>query len=122
MDGDFSTQTDNGVFSQAFAITIVPPPSIVSRHIFYNDSAFHGNDPSVNVGDDAAIPTGKTPLLPGSAAAFANYITGADGVTGIMIDVRGLTGTTVHQAGPGRRCRRSTFGPVRAARPATVWC
>ena len=30
-------------------------PEVVGRHVFYNNSAFDGNDPSANAADDAAV-------------------------------------------------------------------
>jgi hypothetical protein len=68
-----------------------PPPlaTVVGRHLFYNDSAFDGNDAAPNAGDDGAIATGKAALLPGRAAAFANVTGYTRGINGVMIDVAG---------------------------------
>jgi subtilisin-like proprotein convertase family protein len=63
---------------------------VVGRHIFYNNSAFDGKDPSANAQDDAAIATDKQVLLPGETATFANYTSYARGINGIMLDVQGL--------------------------------
>ena len=83
---------------------------VVDRHIFYNNSAWDGNDPAANASDDNAIaphpsildatdPTypgnqpkelGKEALLRGGTATFANYTSYARGINGIMIDIRGL--------------------------------
>jgi len=77
---------------------------VVGRHLFYNGSALDGNDPAANAADDAAIapdPTelaasgfdvslGKSALLPGQTASFANYSSFASGLTGVMIDVMNL--------------------------------
>ena len=60
---------------------------VKARYIFYNESAFDSNS------DDEAIATDKFPLLPGPASTFDNYINHPDGVTGIMVDIVGLTGT-----------------------------
>jgi hypothetical protein len=55
--------------------------------VFYNDSAFDGDDPLANALDDAAIAPDKSPLLPGGAATFANYTSYQAGINGVMIDV-----------------------------------
>ncbi|NLF29625.1 MAG: hypothetical protein GX591_01915 [Planctomycetes bacterium] len=66
---------------------------VVARHVFYNNSAFDGYDAAANEGDDDAIATDKTPLLPGQKATAVNY-TGYDrGINGIMIDIAGVPGT-----------------------------
>ena len=67
------------------------PAEVVARHIFYNNSVFDA------VSDDDAIasglqqPTelshGKTPLLPGETASFANYTSFTKGINGIMVDI-----------------------------------
>jgi hypothetical protein len=66
-----------------------PPAAVVGRHVFYNGSAFDGNDAAANPSDDAAIATGKAPLLPGHTASFANVTSYTRGINGIMIDVSG---------------------------------
>jgi hypothetical protein len=42
-----------------------PPGTVVTRHVFDNNSFFDGNDPTPNAGDDAAMDATKTALLPG---------------------------------------------------------
>ena len=64
--------------------------SVVGRHIFYNNSAFDGNDLAINAADDAAIATDKTAHEPGQIATFANYTSYSRGINGIMIDVESL--------------------------------
>jgi len=76
-------------------IIISPTPEIVGRYIFYNQSAFDGNDPAVNAADDGAVATDKTALRPGnpdSSAAFANYTSYHRGINGIMVDVADAPG------------------------------
>jgi hypothetical protein len=63
------------------------------RHVFYNRSAFDGNDPSANASDDGAIATDKTALLPGGTATLANYTSYSRGINGIMVDIASLPGT-----------------------------
>ncbi|HUT09910.1 MAG TPA: hypothetical protein VMY42_05405 [Thermoguttaceae bacterium] len=60
---------------------------IAGRHVFYNHSAFDGNDASANANDDNAIATDKTALLPGGRAGFVNYTSYARGINGIMVDL-----------------------------------
>jgi hypothetical protein len=63
-------------------------------NVFYNNSAFDGNDPAASVADDAAVATDKTPLLSGETATLANYTSYAKGINGIMVDIAGgLPGT-----------------------------
>ena len=64
--------------------------TVAGRYVFYNRSYFDGNNPSATAGDDAAIDTGKSALLPGGAATFANYTSYSRGINGIMVDVSGL--------------------------------
>jgi len=66
------------------------PAEVVGRHVFYNHSAFDGNDPQAGVADDRAIAADKAALLPGQSAAFANYTSYHRGINGIMIDVVGM--------------------------------
>ncbi|MBN2477183.1 MAG: right-handed parallel beta-helix repeat-containing protein [Pirellulales bacterium] len=63
---------------------------VVGRHVFYNNSAFDGNDSGANADDDGAIAPDKTALLPGGAATFANYTSYSRGINGIMVDIEGL--------------------------------
>jgi hypothetical protein len=65
---------------------------VVGRHVFYNGSSFDGGDPAAGPGDDAAIATDKSALLPGQTAGFANVISFAGGINGLMIDVAGWHG------------------------------
>ena len=70
-----------------------PPPLIAGRFMFYNRSAWDGNNPSANANDDGAIANDKSVLLPGQTATFANYTSYSRGINGLMIDVRNLRGT-----------------------------
>ncbi len=66
---------------------------VVGRYVFYNNSAWDGNDPSATVEDDTAIATNKTALLPGGTASFANYASYSLGLNGIMLDIAALGGS-----------------------------
>ncbi len=80
--------------SRDFEIALVAPPAlIINRQVFYNNSAWDGNDPAAGAADDAAIATDKTALLPNQASAFTNYTSYSKGINGIMIDVQDLLGT-----------------------------
>ena len=62
--------------------------------MFYNQSAFDGNNAQVNASDDNAIATDKTPYLPaGGTATFANFSSYTRGINGIMVDLQGTHGT-----------------------------
>jgi len=76
--------------------------AVVGRHIFYNESAWDGNDALANENDDLAIAPdpagaadphlGKTALLPCQTATLKNYTSYARGINGIMVDIAGLAG------------------------------
>ena len=72
---------------------VTPIPVVRSRHIFYNDSAFDGNDGNANPQDDDAIATDKTALLARETGAFANYTSYEKGINGIMVDIANPAGT-----------------------------
>ncbi len=66
---------------------------VVGRWIFYNNSAFDGDDSSANAADDQAIATDKQAIRSGTGdptATFANYTSYSRGINGIMIDVANL--------------------------------
>ena len=65
-------------------------PKVVGRHVFYNNSAFDGNNTAANEADNAAIAPDKVALLPGGTATFANYTSYNKGINGIIFDVAGL--------------------------------
>jgi hypothetical protein len=65
----------------------------VGRYIYYNNSAFDGNNPNANATDDGAIAPDKKALLPGETTTFANYTSYNRGINGIMIDIADLPGT-----------------------------
>jgi hypothetical protein len=63
---------------------------VTARHVFYNRSAFDGNNASINTSDDAAIATDKTAYLPGDGlAGFNNVSSYSRGINGLMIDLVG---------------------------------
>jgi len=65
-------------------------PFIRGRYVFYNASAFDGNDTAADARDDDAIAVDKRALLPGRAASFANYTSYTRGINGVMVDVANL--------------------------------
>ncbi|MGD9723368.1 MAG: hypothetical protein AB7O59_19100 [Pirellulales bacterium] len=77
------------ITGQIVATTTLPEStSVVGRHVFYNRSAFDGNDVSINSADDAAIAIDKTAYLPGDGlAGFQNITSYSRGVNGIMVDL-----------------------------------
>jgi len=66
---------------------------IEGRWVFYNRSAWDGNDPAANANDDNAIATDKSALLPGGVATFANYTSYSRGLNGLVVDISNLSGT-----------------------------
>jgi hypothetical protein len=71
------------------------PPSVVGRHIFYNESAFDGNNADIqpvaagayNDDSDAIDPTKSAYLLGSGPATFANISSYDKGINGIIIDL-----------------------------------
>ena len=66
---------------------------VVSRHVFYNDSAWDGDGSALSSADDAAIATDKTAFLGTGTATFANYTSYFQGINGIMVDIDHGIGT-----------------------------
>jgi hypothetical protein len=88
--------TDNGSpnlsVEKNFTIVVtdvVEYATVAGRHVFYNRSAFDGNDAEANAADDGAV-ADKQALLPGQAAAFVNYTSYTRGINGLMVDIAGL--------------------------------
>ncbi|MBN2474800.1 MAG: hypothetical protein JXB62_09345 [Pirellulales bacterium] len=69
------------------------PAAVTARLVFYNNSAFDGNDPAANQQDEDAIALDKRALLPGGTATFANCTSYSRGINGIIMDVAKLAGT-----------------------------
>jgi hypothetical protein len=68
-------------------------PTVVGRHLFYNQSRHDGNSALATAADDGAIATDKTALLPGGTATFANVSSYTRGINGLMVDIANLPGT-----------------------------
>ncbi|MBC8872751.1 MAG: hypothetical protein H8E44_25240 [Planctomycetes bacterium] len=103
---------DGGQDAINFTVTVLDSV-VAQRHVFYNNSAFDGDDTAANAADDGAIAPqepaadtddvtspdrqpkqlGKRALLPGETASFVNYTSYSQGLNGIMIDVTNLPGT-----------------------------
>ena len=71
--------------------------SVAGRMVFYNHSAFDGDDVNANAQDVGAIATDKAALLPGQTAGFANYTSYNRGINGVAIDIAAGAGA----AAPG---------------------
>ena len=67
--------------------------SVSGRRIFYNESAFDGNNLAATAQDDGTIAPDKVALLPGGTATFVNYTSYSKGINGVMVDIAGLAGT-----------------------------
>ena len=88
----FRQGRDQEVLDRVLA-AITPDTRIVNTEVFYNNSAFDGNDPAASAADDSAIATDKEFLQADEVATFANYTSYSRGINGIMIDIEGLTFT-----------------------------
>jgi hypothetical protein len=65
----------------------LPVPTVLANSVFYNGSAYDGQNGSSNLTDTGAVATDKQALLPGQAATFRNVTSYAKGINGIIIDV-----------------------------------
>jgi len=90
-DDSFSYSVSDGHAGSATATATIALREIIGRKVFYNHSAFDGNDPAANAADDEAIAPDKTALLPGGTATFANYTSYVRGINGIIVDIGGLS-------------------------------
>ena len=71
---------------------------MAGARVFYNNSAFDGNDPAANAADDAAVSlpvpnVGKRALLPGARSRWFHVTNYTKGINGIMVDVSDPGGT-----------------------------
>jgi hypothetical protein len=64
----------------------------VGVRLFYNNSAFDGNGPTVTASDFAAMATDKVPLGAGQTASFANISGYSRGINGLFVDFNALPG------------------------------
>jgi hypothetical protein len=70
--------------------TYASQSSVAGRHLFYNQSAFDGNNAAINAADAIAIAPDKSAYLPGSGQAMLANLTNFDkGINGIMVDLAG---------------------------------
>ena len=83
---------DGGTFMGADQTT-----NVVGRHVFYNESAFDGDDPAAEAADDDAIAPDVFPLLHGPSSTyptqqtmFRNYTSYEKGLNGLMVDIWNL--------------------------------
>jgi uncharacterized delta-60 repeat protein len=68
--------------------------TVVGRRVFYNHSAFDGNNAAANAQDDAAIATDKQALLPGQPSTLANVTGYSRGINGVMVDLTHVPAST----------------------------
>ena len=61
--------------------------TVAGRYIFFNHSAFDGNDAAANASDDAAVSPAVAALLPNQAASLSNLSNYSRGLNGVMVDV-----------------------------------
>ena len=62
---------------------------MVARNVFYNGSSYDNDNPAPAPSDEDAIAPGKTALLFGETATFANYTSYLQGINGVIIDLEG---------------------------------
>jgi len=97
-DGGFTDGSDFVTITWPDLDPVLPTPDVTveGRHVFYNNSAFDGENLLPNASDDEAIATDKTALLPGNTATFDNYTSYSRGINGVMVDIDGadLSGLT----------------------------
>ena len=102
--GTYDVSISGGTFAPAYSaqVTIADenvkldanPQSteVVARHIFCNNSALDGNDPSAGADDDAAIAPNKALLRPGGTAGPEHQTGYSRGINGLMVDINELPG------------------------------
>ena len=96
--------------------------AVTGRHVFYNNSAFDGNNAAANLQDDDARDTGKSALLPGSGnATFSNYTSFSKGLNGIMFDLSWTGGTLTPEDIVLRVGNQATSTPNAADNDPTWW-
>lgn len=83
----------DGTVSTSTSFDVLVNASVVGRYLFYNRSAYDGDNDAPNAADDGAIATDKVPLLAGQRATFANYSAYSRGINGLMVDIAGLPAT-----------------------------
>jgi hypothetical protein len=87
LTSDAGTLAPLGTGTVAANAGIASSAMVVGRYIFYNNSAFDGNNAAANANDDGAIAPDKFPLFGGSTASFANHTSYFRGINGIMVDL-----------------------------------
>ena len=90
MLGDPSIDNGDGTQGAVYAYKFT---QVAGRHVFYNNSAFDGNDPAAGPEDDLAIATDKRALRSCETATFANYTGYSRGINGIMVDILNMSDT-----------------------------
>lgn len=103
---------------RALGVSVTFQPVVVSRSVFYNQSAWDGNNAGANASDDAAIATDKMPLFQGVKASLTNYTSYSRGLNGIMVDISGLPAGTPTAADFGFKVGRTSTPGTWAAGPA----
>jgi hypothetical protein len=100
--GNFSSTAFNWVtFDQPHGLLGFAPngsitpgtASVVAHKIFYNNSAWDGNNTAANNLDDNAIAPDKSVLTAGHTPGFANFTSYSKGINGIIVDIANLAGT-----------------------------
>jgi polygalacturonase len=94
INGDVITATFSSVTAN---LTPATGASMSGSSIFYNDSAFDGDDPTPNGNDLNAIAPDKSPLFPGGTATYSNLSNYSNGINGIIIDMANLPPNTTLQ-------------------------
>ena len=79
-----------GLNNKNFGVHPTVPAEVVGRYVYYNGSAFASTTLS-HPSNDRAIAPDKRALLPAGRAGFENITSFTRGLTGIMVDVRGLS-------------------------------
>jgi hypothetical protein len=78
------SEAQSGAYQLLVGEVVVEGAQVVGRRLFYNNSAFDGDDPA---SEAAAIAVDKMALLPGQTATFENYTSFVSGINGLMIDL-----------------------------------
>ncbi len=90
--GKVNIIANDGTVSTSANLVIDLTASVTGTYVFYNNSAYDGENPVANSLDDNAIAPDKQALLPGNVALFTNYTSHSRGLNGILIDIADLPG------------------------------
>lgn len=92
LEGDVTALTSWSLDIAGFSAEDIAP-QVVSRHLFYNNSAFDQDSAAINLQDDGGIATDKGALLNGQQGNMSHVSNYYRGINGVMIDTSNVPST-----------------------------